>query len=77
MNSARQSPSGRKNLPRVNQDATEPPDESVISAITPAELSGGPPVAHDDAERSARQHLEHIAIRMTPLMEVPLATIGG
>ena len=41
---------------------TEPgelPDESVISAITLAELSVGPHVAHLDAERSARQqHLQ-------------------
>ena len=38
---------------------TELPDESVISAITLAELSVGPHVAHDDAERSARQqHLQ-------------------
>jgi tRNA(fMet)-specific endonuclease VapC len=35
------------------------PDESVISAITLAELSVGPHVARDDADRSARQqHLQ-------------------
>ena len=40
-------------------DPTELPDESVISAITLAELSVGPHVALDDAERSARQqHLQ-------------------
>jgi hypothetical protein len=40
-------------------DSTELPDESVISAITRAELSVGPHVAPDDAERSARQqHLQ-------------------
>jgi tRNA(fMet)-specific endonuclease VapC len=40
-------------------DPTELPDESVISAITLAELSVGPHVADDDAERSARQqHLQ-------------------
>jgi len=40
-------------------DPTELPDESVISAITLAELSVGPHVAHDDSERSARQqHLQ-------------------
>jgi hypothetical protein len=40
-------------------DATELPDESVISAVTLAELSVGPHVAHDDAERGARQqHLQ-------------------
>ena len=36
-------------------DPTELPNESVISAITLAELSVGPHVAHDDVERSARQ----------------------
>lgn len=40
-------------------DPTELPDESVISAITLAELSVGPHASHDDAERSARQqHLQ-------------------
>ena len=40
-------------------DASELPDESMISAITLAELSVGPHVAHDTAERSARQqHLQ-------------------
>lgn len=40
-------------------DAAELPDESVISAITLAELSVGPHAAHDDAERGARQqHLQ-------------------
>lgn len=40
-------------------DPAELPDESVISAITLAELSVGPHVAHDDTERSARQqHLQ-------------------
>lgn len=40
-------------------DASELPDESMISAITLAELSVGPHVAHDYAERSARQqHLQ-------------------
>ena len=37
----------------------ELPDESVISAITLAELSVGPHLAGDDTERSARQqHLQ-------------------
>lgn len=36
-------------------DPAELPDESVISAITLAELSVGPHATHDDAERSARQ----------------------
>lgn len=40
-------------------DPAELPDESVISAITLAELSVGPHVARDDAERGARQqHLQ-------------------
>jgi predicted nucleic acid-binding protein len=40
-------------------DPTELPDESAVSAITLAELSVGPHVAHDDPERSARQqHLQ-------------------
>lgn len=40
-------------------DPTELPDESVISAITLAELSVGPHVAQDEVERSARQqHLQ-------------------
>lgn len=36
-------------------DPDELPNESVISAITLAELSVGPHVAQADAERSARQ----------------------
>ncbi|MFY2860424.1 hypothetical protein ACOJVU_11690 [Mycobacterium sp. THU-M104] len=36
-------------------DPSELPDESVISAITLAELSVGPHLARDDTERSARQ----------------------
>ncbi|HOW95980.1 MAG TPA: type II toxin-antitoxin system VapC family toxin, partial [Mycolicibacterium fallax] len=40
-------------------DAAELPEESVISAVTLAELSVGPHLARDDAERSARQqHLQ-------------------
>ena len=40
-------------------DPDELPNESVISAITLAELSVGPHVAQTDAERSARQqHLQ-------------------
>jgi tRNA(fMet)-specific endonuclease VapC len=40
-------------------DPTSLPDESVISAITLAELSVGPHVAHNDDERAARQqHLQ-------------------
>jgi tRNA(fMet)-specific endonuclease VapC len=36
-------------------DAADLPDEAVISAITLAELSVGPHVAHSDQERAARQ----------------------
>ena len=40
-------------------DPTTLPDESVLSAITLAELSVGPHVARSDEERSARQqHLQ-------------------
>lgn len=40
-------------------DPDELPDESVISAVTLAELSVGPHVASNDAERGARQqHLQ-------------------
>ena len=40
-------------------DPTALPDESVISAVTLAELSVGPHVARDDDDRSARQqHLQ-------------------
>ena len=40
-------------------DPTALPDESVISAITLAELSVGPHIARDDEDRSARQqHLQ-------------------
>jgi len=40
-------------------DPADLPDEAVISAITLAELSVGPHVAHTDEERAARQaHLQ-------------------
>src|ERR1700730_13172079 len=40
-------------------DPADLPDEAVISAITLAELSVGPHVAHSDEERAARQaHLQ-------------------
>jgi tRNA(fMet)-specific endonuclease VapC len=42
-------------------DPTTLPDESVISAITLAELSMGPLVARDDDERGARQQHLHRA----------------
>ena len=45
-------------LGRIN-DPAPLPDETVISAITLAELSVGPHVAHGDDERAARQaHLQ-------------------
>ena len=45
-------------------DPAELPDESVISAITLAELSVGPHVANDDAEYGARQqHLQQAELR--------------
>jgi tRNA(fMet)-specific endonuclease VapC len=45
-------------LGRIN-DPTTLPDESVISAVTLAELSVGPHVAHGDDDRAARQaHLQ-------------------
>lgn len=50
-------------------DPHELPDESVISAITLAELSIGPQVATDDAERSARQ--QHLQCAETDLAVVP------
>ena len=44
-------------------DPTALPDESVISAITLAELSVGPHVARDDEERGARQqHLQQAEV---------------
>jgi hypothetical protein len=44
-------------------DPTALPDESVISAVTLAELSVGPHVARDDDDRSARQqHLQQAEV---------------
>lgn len=44
------------------------PDELLISAITLAELSVGPLVAHDDAVRAARQaHLQQAEADFEPL----------
>jgi predicted nucleic acid-binding protein len=41
------------------EDPADLPDEAMISAITLAELSVGPHVAHSDEERAARQaHLQ-------------------
>lgn len=45
-------------LPRLN-DPTVLPEEALITAVTPAEVSVGPLVATTDAERAARQaHLQ-------------------
>ena len=49
-------------------DGTELPDEPVITAVTLAELSVGPLVAPDDAERAARQaHLQLTEASFDPL----------
>ena len=54
-------------LPRM-VDATALPPEPLITAITLAELSVGPLVARDDAERAARQaHLQQAEADFDPL----------
>lgn len=54
-------------LPRLN-DPSQLPDEPTITAITLAELSVGPLVASDDAERAARQaHLQQAEADFDPL----------
>ena len=54
-------------LPRL-RDATVLPAEPVIAAITLAELSVGPLVAHDEQERAARQaHLQQAEADFDPL----------
>lgn len=51
-------------------DPAELPDESVISAITLAELSVGPHVANDNAERGARQqHLQQKSVEKQHVMK--------
>jgi predicted nucleic acid-binding protein len=50
-------------------DPGELPDESVISAVTLAELSAGSHVAHDDAERGARQ--QHVQQAEADFQVVP------
>lgn len=50
------------------QDATALPDEPLITAVTLAELSVGPLVATDDAERAIRQaHLQQAEADFEPL----------
>lgn len=54
-------------MPRFT-DATELPQEPVITAVTLAELSVGPLVAQDDRERAARQaHLQQAEADFEPL----------
>jgi predicted nucleic acid-binding protein len=49
-------------------DVADLPDEPLISAITLAELSVGPLVAADDAERAARlAHVQHAEADFDPL----------
>ena len=49
-------------------DAPVLPDEPLITAVTLAELSVGPLVAHDERERAARQaHLQQAEVDFDPL----------
>ena len=49
-------------------DATVQPNEPLITAVTLAELSVGPLVAHDERERAARQaHLQQAEADFDPL----------
>ena len=54
-------------------DPDELPNESVISAITLAELSVGPHVARTDTERSARQ--QHLQQAEADFEVLPLSLI--
>jgi tRNA(fMet)-specific endonuclease VapC len=54
-------------LPRIT-DSTALPDEPLITTVTLAELSVGPLVADDQAERAARQaHLQQAEADFDPL----------
>jgi predicted nucleic acid-binding protein len=54
-------------LPRL-RDPSALPDDPIISAITLAELSVGPLVAADDAERAARQaHVQQAEADFAPV----------
>lgn len=54
-------------LPHI-ADPTTLPDQPLITAITLAELSVGPLVAHDERERAARQaHLQQAEADFVPL----------
>jgi predicted nucleic acid-binding protein len=65
-------------LPRLT-DAAALPDEPCISAITLAELSVGPLVASDPAQRAARQaHLQQAEADFDPLpFDAPAARAFG
>ncbi len=66
-------------LGRVD-DPSQLPDDSVVSAITLAELSVGPLVATSDAERAARQaHLQQAEsdFEVVPFDAVSARAFGG
>ena len=57
-------------------DPDELPNESVISAITLAELSVGPHVSRTDAERSARQqHLQQAEASCDYFISIPVCAV--
>lgn len=60
-------------------DPAELPDESLISAVTLAELSVGPHATDDPRERAARQaHLQQAEADFTPLaFDAPAARAFG
>lgn len=60
-------------------DAATLPAESLITAVTLAELSAGPLVARDDQERAARQaHLQQAEADFSPLpFDAPAARAFG
>ena len=54
-------------LTRIN-DARDLPDHPLISAVTLAELSAGPPAARDENERARRQaHVQQAEAEFDPL----------
>jgi tRNA(fMet)-specific endonuclease VapC len=65
-------------LPSI-QDASDLPEEPLISAVTLAELSVGPLVASTDEERAARQaHLQQAEADFEPLpFDAPAARAFG
>lgn len=66
-------------IPLGRLDPAELPDESLISAVTLAELSVGPHATDDPAERAARQaHLQQAEADFTPLaFDAPAARAFG